>query len=87
MLTPIEHVSTSSQLADEVKQELRDAQDILLDSGVYDGSFVRSTYSPTTSVPAHLHIHMVKLGAKVIKQDYDAHIGKNDLEYEPSSES
>lgn len=82
MLAPIKHYATSSELPREVKEELRDTQDTLLDSGVYDGSFVRSTYSPTSSVPGHLHIHLVKLGPKVVKQDFDGRIGKNDIEYE-----
>jgi hypothetical protein len=82
MLVPTEHYASSSELPEEVKQELRDTQDALLGDGTYDSALVRSTHSPTLSVRGHMHIHLIKLGEKIIRQDYDAYTGKNDIKYE-----
>lgn len=82
MLVPKEHYPQMSSLPEEVKQELRNTHDTLLDNGIYDGSFTRSTYSATSSVPAHLHIHLIKLGPAVIKQHYDAAAQQNEVEFE-----
>lgn len=82
LLVPVAHYATNSDLPTDVKNELTQLQSLLLDNGVYHSALVRSTYNPAISVPGHLHIHLVRLGSKVIKQDYDGRSGKNVIVYE-----
>lgn len=82
MLLPVEHYSTASTLPDAVKQEFRNTLDTLLDNGIYDAVYTRSTYSPTSSRPGHLHAHLFKFGGKVKRQLYEPAEGRNEIEFE-----
>jgi hypothetical protein len=82
MLVPKEHFSKSTELPDSTRRELHDTLDELLGSGAYDSAYTRSTYSPTSSVPLHLHTHLFKFGAKVKKQIFDPANNVNDIEFD-----
>ena len=82
MLVPKEHHSQSTQLPASTRSELHDTLDELLASGAYDSAYTRSSYSPTSSVPLHLHTHLFKFGAKVTKQIFDPANGVNEIEFD-----
>lgn len=82
MLVPREHYSKSTELSASTRRELHDTLDELLGSGTYDSAYTRSSYSPTSSVPLHLHTHLFKFGAKVTKQIFDPANGLNDIEFD-----
>ena len=82
MIVPRQHVSKFSELSDDVRHELRETIESLLDAGAYDAAYSRSTYSPTASVPLHLHTHLFKFGPKVARQVYDPSNGLNEIEFE-----
>lgn len=84
MLVPKEHFSKASELPASTRSELHETLDMLLDSGTYDSAYTRSTYSPTSSVPLHLHTHLFKFGAKVTKQLFDPSNGVNEILFEDS---
>ena len=82
MLVPREHHSKSTELAASTRAELHDTLDELLGSGAYDSAYTRSSYSPTSSVPLHLHTHLFKFGAKVTKQIFDPANNVNEIEFD-----
>lgn len=82
MLVPREHHSKSTELPASTRGELHDTLDGLLDSGAYDSAYTRSTYSPTSSVPLHLHTHLFKFGAKVSKQLFDPANNINEIVFD-----
>lgn len=82
MLVPRAHFSKMAELPDSTRKELHDTLDTLLGSGAYDSAYTRSSYSPTSSVPLHLHTHLFKFGAKVARQVYDPANNINDIEFE-----
>lgn len=79
LLVPKEHASTASALDPSSSAQFHALVDLLLDSGTYHVSFTRSTFSATTTIPGHLHTHLVILGEPVSRQIFDAQTGQNDV--------
>ena len=82
MLVPKEHHSKSTELSASTRRELHDTLDELLGCGTYDSAYTRSSYSPTSSVPLHLHTHLFKFGAKVSKQVFDPANNINEIVFD-----
>ncbi len=84
MIVPKAHYSKATELPLETQAELHATLDYLLDSGTYDSAYTRSTYSPTSSVPLHLHTHLFKFGPKVTRQLFDPANNLNEISFEDS---
>lgn len=84
MIVPRDHCAKNAELSDEVRKELHDTIDALLDDGTYHSAYSRSSYNPAVSVPLHLHTHLFKFGAKVQRQVFDPASGLVDIQFEES---
>jgi hypothetical protein len=69
LLVPLGHVASVQLLHTDVRAQFFEL--MVRSSEIYDLSMTRTPQNPTTSIPGHLHTHLMVGGSRITKFDYD----------------